>query len=349
VTETAVDHWYQLHVKHATIGTQFLGAQALEGPMDRAQIERRMQQIIDCQPDSEGRLAVGAVGFRINVNSVQTMEARPERCAWEVVGESSTLSRDPLLVSRAHEVKEGEIYSWDLDVTSDHKVRLNLSVSREFEVGVDLGHLRVRAGYTRERQVQVVAPSSSETDNQLVTKFTSPIVGFRSWVINVPSLWVANALLDGEPQLLGLAWLAWSEFFEWRDAEKVAECATHLHRAPSFACDCGVYASRYGRPEPRLPIPALMPRAGHVDGVVLGSGDVLVHEDGWRAETARIIGFRGDNVNPRVLPALRHIAQKFEVPILPIDRLLKLALDKGGMIIDKSELPDDSPAVGEVG
>jgi hypothetical protein len=74
-----------------------------------------------------------------------------------------------------------------------------------------------------------------------------------------------------------------------------------------------------------------------VVGAVLGSGDVLVHEDGWRAERARIIGFR-DDVDPKYLPALQRIASKFDVPILSAERLESLALSNGSRL-EKGDIP----------
>jgi hypothetical protein len=165
-----------------------------------------------------------------------------------------------------------------------------------------------------------------------------PVVGFRTWLLHLPSQVINHEIVELEPRLFGPQMPPnQAGVYEWKDAEKSAICGVEDHHAPDPGrCDCGVYARHdfagtkvefgygYGyRPE----------EAGVlVRGAVLGSGDVFIYDEGWRAEMARVIGFDSESVRPEYLPALQRLASRFDVPILPRQQLEELALRKGRVL-----------------
>jgi len=103
------------------------------------------------------------------------------------------------------------------------------------------------------------------------------VIGWRAWRV------VED---DGEARLASVlhedVWPA--------DAPLVATCERG-HSAPDYECTCGIYASK--RLEPALPYRVGRDDArtlGRVVGLVVLSGDVIEHRDGWRASHARPLG-----------------------------------------------------------
>jgi hypothetical protein len=158
----------------------------------------------------------------------------------------------------------------------------------------------------------------------------------------VPSVIVGNEILDAEPRLYGPHY--WPDdrmgIYEWRDAEKIGVCKKGGHAVPDPDCGCGLYA-RY-----ELEVAINDHTSGpdmsvhtSVLGAVLGTGDVLLHNGGWRSQYARIVGFDGDHLDERFRPSLQRLAAKLEVPVLSSERLLQVAMKKG-RVISKSQFQE---------
>ena len=101
-----------------------------------------------------------------------------------------------------------------------------------------------------------------------------PIEGYRSWIVRIhPS---------GDPLLASplrrSAWAAGAPATAVCD-RRVAPGSTHV--VPASECDCGIYA--YRTPTPALADAAKARGLRAVTGSVALWGDVVRHEEGWRA------------------------------------------------------------------
>jgi hypothetical protein len=97
--------------------------------------------------------------------------------------------------------------------------------------------------------------------------------------------WRAWRVVEDEGELR-LASILYED--RWPGTEPLVAHCVHGHRAPAFECACGIYAAK--RRELALPYRVGRDDAGTVGrvlGLVLLSGDVIEHRDGWRASHAR--------------------------------------------------------------
>jgi hypothetical protein len=100
--------------------------------------------------------------------------------------------------------------------------------------------------------------------------------------------WRAWRVVDDDGELR-LASILYED--RWPEREPLVARCVHGHRAPAFECACGIYAAK--RRELALPYRVGRDDActvGRVLGLVLLSGDVIEHRDGWRASHARPLG-----------------------------------------------------------
>jgi hypothetical protein len=369
MSESAIDHWYQLHVDRTRPAAPYLipSVSSIEGPITEAEMLRRAEQIVNCEPDARGHVVHRATGIRVDVGSMETYERSGYQ--WKPIQSVPHLEQIPCLVTQIGGLKTGEQHSLLLQLNAagdpihnwgqlldgqprpvphpnnpNQGVDLHLKVTRVFDMGVDLNRLTDTLAVEPPILSESNDPTAEEAEAE---QFNRPIVGFRTWVLNVPSVVVDGAVCESEPQLFGGFWHTRSRFFEWQDAAKTAECPVSTHLTPALNCQCGVYAHHEGYPVLRRVNYRGLSRSDYVDGAVLGSGDVYVYHSGWRAEKARIIGFRGDNVRPQFLPALHRLAAKLDVPVLSAEKLRLLALAKG-QSIRKAQIGDAPPSPWEL-
>jgi hypothetical protein len=133
-----------------------------------------------------------------------------------------------------------------------------------------------------------------------------PAVGFRVWFLHDGAL--------HSPLLPAV----------WSSAKLNARCLVsgpRPHRAPHAYCVCGVYAFARLRRAVELLEP------NYVVGAVLARGDVLIHEDGFRAEQATIVAI-GDHPHARHADLVR-IADRYGVALCAMSNLALFALARG--------------------
>ena len=139
-----------------------------------------------------------------------------------------------------------------------------------------------------------------------------PIVAFRSW-----------RLVDGELRSVYLPEV-------WADRELSAQCLFHVapdaddtrspvppsHPVPDRGCTCGIYA--YYSPDLNFP---MVDHQG-VAGIVSVWGAVEVHEEGMRAEHARIEALAlYSRWTTRQLDAVRQVAAELGVDLVDLDEI----------------------------
>jgi hypothetical protein len=365
------DHWYQLHVKKISDGWHGTFNQKCEGPFDQPALFSRMQELLDAQKGDYLQMVHYARATRVDVGTVGLYERKSR--GWRLKRLLPTLQGPPVSISisglkaapkaqmqaqmqRGHLILKpcgtgGTDYSIVNFVPEDNYLSWKLiydglptltvaeaTLTPVGEIGVDLTSIfkHVPGPDTREFS-NFAEPQPSTHAGQDAT----PILGFRTWRLHVPSLIRDGELFDAEPRLYGPHnYLEDLDAYEWTDATKVAECTRFVHSSPALRCKCGVYAlHKFAEPIDKRGAPHYSIQSP-VRGVVVGRGNVLVHNDGWRAEIASIVGFDGDCVDDRFMPALRELARKFDVPVLPTSRLLELAMKKG-RVMPKSELPEE--------
>ena len=138
---------------------------------------------------------------------------------------------------------------------------------------------------------------------------SDPLVGFRAW----------RATDDGRLHpLIDCSPAAWSDG-PWAAAEcglgvdraVDARGMTAAHDAPAWSCSCGLHAYY----EPWWDAPA---EPGLAYGAILGSGLIVEHERGFRAERAQIIALAAG-------PGARRIADAYGVPVLSGAELVRYA------------------------
>ena len=146
--------------------------------------------------------------------------------------------------------------------------------------------------------------------------FIEPIVGFRSWRV-----------VDGALRSVYLPVF-------WTSAEMSATClhaqapdATEprpvpaaIHAAPDRGCTCGIYAYY----EPDLNFPTVDHQG--VAGIVSLWGTIEVHEDGMRAEHARVEALAlYSRWTIRQLDAVRGVAAELGVDLVDLDDIVESA------------------------
>lgn len=118
--------------------------------------------------------------------------------------------------------------------------------------------------------------------------YNGKVVGFRFWNIEINSF--------GDPTLH-----AASNWYQWRSGENLADCdpknlrLRHLDPSPGIHCQCGFnawnsYSHDYIR-RARLNSLNKDDPLTLVYGSIEGYGNLQIHEKGWRAEKAAVIGF----------------------------------------------------------
>ena len=148
----------------------------------------------------------------------------------------------------------------------------------------------------------------------------APVVAFRSWRLAgerlmspfIPCRWDGRVMhascFDANRSLTrGVGWL------------------DEPHESPHEACQCGIYA--YHTPGPR----SWFGEAYWCEGVVSAWGRLVVHNDGFRAEHARVEAL----AVPEPLPAgaaaqVERAAAGLGVPVIPHGELEAFAADLGG-------------------
>jgi hypothetical protein len=147
----------------------------------------------------------------------------------------------------------------------------------------------------------------------------APVVAFRSWRLAgerlmspfIPCRWqdrvMHAACFDANRRLLrGVGWL------------------DEPHESPHEDCQCGIYG--YYTPGPR----SWFGEAYWCEGVVSAWGRLVVHNDGFRAEHARVEALA---VPPSARFGAAHVhrtADRLGVPVVPHDALERVAADLGG-------------------
>ncbi len=131
--------------------------------------------------------------------------------------------------------------------------------------------------------------------------YTETLLGVRAWNVSATTNW---ELLQGYGDA---NWATDGEFTEAAcDLKQVSRGGAHQEKAPSGPCTCGLYAAHpfeaavrhhhlehafrgeFGVSE--FPGSRNHPRVNRVFGVVEATGQIEVHEHGFRAEFARPIG-----------------------------------------------------------
>jgi hypothetical protein len=109
------------------------------------------------------------------------------------------------------------------------------------------------------------------------------------------------------------------------------------HGSPHEACQCGIYA--YHTPGPR----SWFGEAYWCEGVVSAWGRLVVHNDGFRAEHARVEALAVPDGLDRIGGAQVHrAAADLDVPVVPHDELEDFADSLGGGV-PATLLPDHDP------
>jgi hypothetical protein len=137
----------------------------------------------------------------------------------------------------------------------------------------------------------------------------------------------------------------------WKPGKNVASCrnagirAWHArnHPAPAPGCTCGLYACH-----DLSGVPWTGGLNLFVLTVVAGSGIVVIHERGWRAQFARIVAFSDEFPAPIVWPfggrekvrgikvigrdVVQALEEEYQVPVVPLRRLADVARAAGDFL-----------------
>lgn len=151
-----------------------------------------------------------------------------------------------------------------------------------------------------------------------------PIVGFRSW----------SASLDGDlypilgpgapgPDNPPPSYLAWNVEPAW-------SACPHGHDQPAENCVCGLWANARIKPD----------HGGFVCGAIVGWGRVILHEDGFRAQYARLLALLDDDDYPDGFDQAGHrrefinaVAERRRLPVLSADELATYAAWFGDLLV----------------
>lgn len=139
----------------------------------------------------------------------------------------------------------------------------------------------------------------------------APRVGFRRWRVN------GDGTLRPD---------SWYSLDAWRySGEMVAECRHNAygqintrgfvlapHEVPAWSCTCGLHAYHDAGSIPHAQ------ERGLVAGAVRGWGRIIVHTRAFRAERMAIIGLVDT-------PVARPVAERYNVPVLPLPELRQYA------------------------
>lgn len=115
-----------------------------------------------------------------------------------------------------------------------------------------------------------------------------PVLGWRMW----------NLEPDGDPYLDSpVSWTMRGQYgHEWLLPTFTAVCPHSDHDAPDWDCECGIYAEKV--PTKRMDAPFLDTRRRHairLYGLVALEGEVIEHEEGYRAQAATCLLLYGQS------------------------------------------------------
>jgi hypothetical protein len=149
--------------------------------------------------------------------------------------------------------------------------------------------------------------------------FSGRAVGVRTWRL-ANTMW---AEMGG--WLWSLAMTdCWRKGVDWKEAE-----CRHGHRIPDEHCGCGIWAffnveameEEFGSPLVTAPTTRVgtTPRGEnfeYVTGIIIADGDIVIHDKGFRAQYAKVVGIFEDGLpTPK-----REITEMYRCPpVLPSD------------------------------
>jgi hypothetical protein len=110
-----------------------------------------------------------------------------------------------------------------------------------------------------------------------IPDYHRPIAGCRQWTVAPSWLGSEGGLL--QPLAIGDPWPETEDI--------VAEChGKQNHYPPAENCGCGIWA--FHNPMPIVMWKGMLEDSYHVGGVISAWGEILVSDDGFRAECARV-------------------------------------------------------------
>jgi hypothetical protein len=159
--------------------------------------------------------------------------------------------------------------------------------------------------------IEEVSPGQLEWPELQTPDLIEPVVAFRSWRV------VDDALRS---VYLPVFWTAKEVRATCMSAESPDAGAPHAaapgHSAPDRGCTCGVYA--YYEPDKNFPT---VDYRG-VIGIVSLWGTIELHEDGMRAEHARVEALAlYSRWTTRQIDAVRRIAAELEIELVDLDEI----------------------------
>lgn len=180
--------------------------------------------------------------------------------------------------------------------------------------------------------------------------FTECVVGYRVWSID-PFGRLRPQSVDKRPWLAGEnvaqcdkrdtgGWLTLS----WNTFGPVDPPAPEGHKAPAKGCDCGLYARFNPEDVTALTYDSDASKVC-VAGSVIAWGDVQVHADGMRAEKAQITALATTtDMTPEVLELVGRVAERYGVPLVPMELLRHEALMHGAPVPEECR-PAKRPSI----
>ena len=143
---------------------------------------------------------------------------------------------------------------------------------------------------------------------------TEALIGFRGFAF----------FLSDNDLILGSSW---DSTIYLPKVDYTAKCkaklSLRLHRAPEATCGCGFYG--YYDLDSGFML-------GEVKAIIMAWGKTHFHGIGFRAEHMRIIAFIE---NPYSLNVDKHLADKYQVPIIPSEHAMAWASEHGHVVTEK--------------
>jgi hypothetical protein len=163
--------------------------------------------------------------------------------------------------------------------------------------------------------IEEISPGRERAPSERAPDLIEPIVAFRSWRV-----------VDGQLRSVYLPEF-WTEreitarclYTEAPDADGPREARSHP-AAPDRGCTCGIYA--YYRPNRNFP----MVDYQGVSGIVSVWGSIEVHDEGMRAEHARVEALAlYSRWSTRQIDAVRGVAADLGVDLVDLDEIEEAA------------------------
>lgn len=158
--------------------------------------------------------------------------------------------------------------------------------------------------------------------------FVNPVIGFRSWKLDAGRVCLSGRIANVPWEFKKPTQAKCCEGFFKKPRREVG-----VHDSPHLYCTCGLYG--YFGPE-RLDNFVITERS--IFGAMVAWGNVVVHERGFRAATARPLALAyGQPTKPSLSDKdwenlARKIAENYSIPIIPLDDLAPYALTFGQSI-----------------